>query len=326
MKRVRKSNKLWTGKAPALLFFAFFWFVLGFEASFLLDLSKPQAWEGYDPGGACSHEEAEAEETLVAGLASQAHPHESLLMRGEDGRQVAYLPKSSVPFEGLSASFHDNSKVRNLFRYREGRLLSARGWNARGQPSATHVDEGSGFVMELEDEEVGYLYEDGYEIAFQGRIDSGKLYRKAFADGTQTIYSVSGNPLRKTRTKKGKIDGLHQAWNGRGQLVMEFREQPGDQDATIREWHDNGRIKKIMRTRNGNPHGAYVLYCENGKPLLEGSYAKGRRTGYWKSYYPTGGLRYSGSYLNGKKTGWHTFNREDGKILRLYYHKGYPVF
>ena len=107
---------------------------------------------------------------------------------------------------------------------------------------------------------------------------------------------------------------------------MEFREQPGDQDATIREWHDNGRIKKIMRTRNGKPDGAYVLYCENGKPLLEGSYAKGRRTGYWKSYYPTGGLRYSGSYLNGKKTGWHTFNREDGKIMRLYYHKGYPVF
>ena len=325
MKRVRKYGNKRTGLGLAC-FFAFFWFVLGFEASILLDLSEPQLLESSDPENTCTPDQPEPSPVLVPELALKAHPHESLLMRGEDGRQIAYLPNSSAPFEGLAASFHDNSQVRNLFLYKEGKVSKARGWNHRGEPSSTFVDDGNGFVMELEDKEVGYIYDRGFEIAFRGRTDSGKLYRRAFADGTHVLYYPNGKMRQKTRHEEGKSDGLHQTWNEDGQLIMEWRDHEGETDGAIREWHDNGRIKKIMRLKNGKPDGTCVVYFETGKPFIEGSFSKGKRTGHWKRYYETGELKSSGSYEDGKRTGWHTLRREDGKTLKLFFHKGYLVY
>ena len=327
MKRVRKYGNKRTGLGLAC-FFAFFWFVLGFEASVLLDLSQAEVLKTTDADNECTYDEPEHEETLVPELALEAHPHESLLMRGEDGRQIAYIPNSSVPFEGLSASFHDNSEVRNLFLYEEGKVLKARGWNHRGEPTSTLVEDGTGFVIELEDQEVGYIYDSGFEIAYRGRTDSGRLFRRSFSDGAHVLYYPNGNIRQKTGCKEGASDdlGLHQTWNEDGQLIMEWRDHEGETDGAIRKWHDNGRIKKIMRLKNGKPDGTCVVYFETGKPSIEGSFSKGKRTGYWKWFYETGHLKLSGSYENGKRTGWHILNKENGKTLKLFFHKGYPVY
>jgi hypothetical protein len=325
MKMVRRSMNKRTGFG-LVCFCAFFWFVLGFEASVFLDFSESDVLKTTDQGNTCTPDQPKPDPVLVPELALGARAHESLQMRGEDGSQIAHLPNSSIPFEGLTASFHDNSQVRNLFLYRAGKLFSARGWNDRGEPNSTFVDDGNGFVMELEDKEVGYIYDRGFEIAFRGRTDSGKLYRRAFADGTHVLYYPNGNMRQKTRHEEGKKDGLRQTWNEDGQLVMEFRDQKDETDGAIREWHDNGRIKKIMRLKNGKPDGTYVVYFETGKPFIEGSFSKGKRAGHWKRFYETGALKSSGSYGDGKRTGWHTLHREDGKTLKLFFHKGYLVY
>ena len=297
-----------------------FWFALGFELSELIRVSQGKAADTIKQTEVIPTE-------LIPELANQAYPVEELQFRGEDGWELVYSPNSSVPFDGLAASFHDNGQVEKLFFYEDGVLHSARGWNHHGEPSATRVENGWGFVMELEDEKVGYLYDRGMQIAYRGRTDSGKLYRKSFADGIHVVFYSNGVMREQGAFSNGRRHGIWKTWNTEGGLVKEFHFERGSFEGVNREWHENGAIKKVFPFKDGKPDGEWTVFGLDGEVLSTSHFAEGKPEGKWKTLHEDGSPGFAGSFENGEKTGVHRWWKKDGKLRKHFlYHNGNPIY
>ena len=139
---------------------------------------------------------------------------EELQMRGEEGRESAYLLNApqNRPYDGWAEQTHPNGQVKTAYRFEDGRVVMARGWNPWGEPDGTSVVDGRGFVVESDDSEVGYHYEGGYRVAFRGLTDSGKPYMHYFGDGLCVSWHANGEkreegPSRR-RIQGGRLEAL----------------------------------------------------------------------------------------------------------------------
>ena len=92
-----------------------------------------------------------------------------LQRRGDEGEDLHYLPNQKLPFSGYAASSYTNGQKEVLAQFKNGKLIFAQGWKFNGEPNISKVENGTGFIMETDDPEVGFYYENGIEIAYRGK-------------------------------------------------------------------------------------------------------------------------------------------------------------
>ena len=274
----------------------------------------------------------EQENTVVPKLVFTHHFNnlvdlDKLQRRGENGQELTYLPNDPNPFSGYAANSYDNGQHELLIQFINGKTLSAKGWHLNGEPNESSVKNGMGFIMETDDPEVGFFYENGFEIAYQGKRDNERLYRESYKDGSHIVYHPNGKKKEQTFYVHGKRSGTWQTWNYNGVLIRQIHYKEGKAEGAIREWHGNTRPKEIISVKNGKPHGLWTEYNEDGSLLRVMNFSHGKAEGKWKSFYKTGGIRFEGKFVNDKKQGVFSWWEENGHLkYSKIYAMGTPAY
>jgi len=263
---------------------------------------------------------------LAEEMATNAVPHESLQMRGKKGNYSFHQTNSSMPYTGLSSQFHTNGQLESLFYIKNGKILSAKGWTEHGQTSTTHIENGTGFIMELNDMMVGFVYDKGQMIAYRGRKPNGKLFRESLVDGAHHVYDQHGQIREQGQYKNGYKDGIWKNWNHDGVLVRQISYDEGALDGICREWHDNGKLKLHFLAKAGEPHSLWSEYNEKGKLTAIKHFSHGKADGTWKTFYDDGTLKFEGSFKNDESEGAHRWWNQNGELQKSHiYTKGKRV-
>ena len=290
--------------------------------TFILGATANQAWQNF-------HEQ-EIEfvpELVFAHHLNNPAELDKLQRRGENGKELTYLPNDRNPFSGFAANSYGNGQHELLVQIIKGKTISAKGWHLNGEPSESTVKNGMGFIMETDDPEVGFYFENGFEIAYQGKGDNGKLYRQSFKDGSQISYHTNGNKKEQSYHVYGKRSGTWETWNREGVLIRQIHYKQGKAEGTIREWHDNSKPKEIISVKMGKPNGLWTEYNKDGSLLRVMNYSHGKVTGKWKSFYKTGGIRFEGNFVNDKKQGVCSWWEENGQLkYSKIYAMGTPAY
>ena len=277
--------------------------------TFILGATANQAWQNF-------HEQ-EIEfvpELVFAHHLNNPAELDKLQRRGENGKELTYLPNDRNPFSGFAANSYGNGQHELLVQIIKGKTISAKGWHLNGEPSESTVKNGMGFIMETDDPEVGFYFENGFEIAYQGKGDNEKLYHQSFKDGSQISYHTNGNKKEQSYHVYGKRSGTWETWNREGVLIRQIHYKQGKAEGTIREWHDNSKPKEIISVKMGKPNGLWTEYNKDGSLLRVMNYSHGKVTGKWKSFYKTGGIRFEGNFVNDKKQGVCSWWEENGQL------------
>ena len=283
--------------------------------AFILGATTNQAWQKFQ----------RQEITVIPKLVFAHHLNnptelDKLQRRGENGQELTYMPNDPIPFSGYAANSYGNGQHQLLIRFIKGKTISAKGWYFNGEPNESSVKNGTGFIMETDDPQVGFFYEDGFEIAYQRKSDNDKLYRQSFKDGSHITYHTNGNKKEHSFYVDGKRSGTWRTWNREGVLIQQTHYKQGKAEGKIREWHDNAKPKEIISVKSGKPDGLWIEYCEDGNLLRVMNYSHGKAEGKWKSFYKTGGIRFEGNFVNDKKQGVCSWWEENGhlKYSRIY--------
>ena len=249
-----------------------------------------------------------------------------LQARGKLGYELRFMPNMEEPFSGYARRVHSNGQTQLLFHFENGRAKSARGWHFNGDPTDSLIEDGKGFIMETDDPEVGFFYENGLAIAYKGKCSVGKPYRHSFRDGSQISYHRKGIKRESARYLEGLRHGYWRTWNSEGILIKEMQYEKGKAEGFVREWHDNGTPKEIIAVKGGKPNGLWTEYDEDGSLLRVMNYSHGKAEGKWKSFHRTGGLRFEGNFVNDKKQGVCSWWEENGHLkYSKIYAKGTPA-
>jgi antitoxin component YwqK of YwqJK toxin-antitoxin module len=253
-------------------------------------------------------------------MAFNALPYDELQRRGKAGDYMYHKQNSSAPYSGLASRFHDNGQVETLLSLKEGKIISAKGWNELGQTTSTHVENGTGFIMELKDIMTGFIYDKGQLIAYRGRNQSGKLFRQSLTDGAHHIYDPNGQIRENGNYHKGHKDGVWKYWNHDGVLVREINYDQGLLNGVCREWHDNGKIKKHFTVKSGEPHGMWAEYNDKGRLIEVKKYSYGAAEGTWKSFHDDGSIRFEGMFKGDERYGTHRWWKRNGELEKSFFY------
>ena len=263
-------------------------------------------------------------ETVLA----EAVVFEALQMRGEEGRESAYLLNASRdrPFDGWAEQTHPNGQVKTVYRFEDGKLVMARGWNPWGEPDGTRVVDGRGFVVEADDAEVGYHYDKGFRVAFRGLTDSGKPYRHYFGDGLCVSWHANGNKREEGRRAEGLKEGAWKRWHPSGILSDQFEYLHGKLNGRWIEWHENGRKKSEVHFSDGEPDGIWYEWYDDGQRTFTGLYKLGKRTGHWDGWHENGCKWFRKGYRLGELFGPCQWWKKDGTLsAQEYFIDGTPA-
>ena len=241
---------------------------------------------------------------------------EELQMRGEEGRESAYLLNAPQgrPYDGWAQQTHSNGQVKTAYWFEDGRVAMAKGWNAWGEPDGTRVVAGHGFVVESDDSEVGYHYEGGYRVAFRGLTDSGKPYHDYFGDGLCVSWHADGGKREEGHREDGFKEGVWRRWHPNGILSDQFEYLHGQLHGRWIEWHDNGRKKSEVHFTRGEPDGIWYEWYEDGLRSKTGLYKLGERTGFWEGWYDNGRKWFRKAYRSGELAGTCQWWMRDGTL------------
>ncbi len=260
---------------------------------------------------------------LIEEMAFVAYPYHALKIKGEREELAFYQKNSSKPFSGIASRFHNNGQVESVFYIERGKILSAKGWKEDGQTSSTHIENGTGFLVESNDMMVGFVYDKGQLIAYRGRKENGKLFRKSFVDGSHHTYDQNGQLREEGQYRDGHKHGVWKNWNHDGMLVRQINYKEGCLEGECREWHDNGVLKKHFTASDGEPHGMWSEYNEKGGLIEIMYFLHGEADGTWKSFYDEGSRKFEGSFKSDEKEGVHKWWKQNGEIEKtLFYARG----
>jgi antitoxin component YwqK of YwqJK toxin-antitoxin module len=287
------------------------------SAAFILGAAANQVWQKFQ-----EEDRAVPAELVFAHHLNNPAELDKLQRRGENGQELSFLPNDPFPFSGYAANSYGNGQHELLIQFIKGKTLSAKGWHLNGEPNESIVKNGTGFIMETDDPQVGFFYKDGFEIAYQGKRDNGKSYRECFKDGSHITYHTNGKKKEHSFYVDGKRSDTWQTWNRDGVLIQQIHYKKGKAEGTIREWHDNSKPKEIISVKMGKPDGLWTEYNEDGSLLRVMNYSHGKAEGKWKSFYRTGGIRFEGNFVNDKKQGVCSWWEENG---HLKYSKTYAM-
>ena len=253
---------------------------------------------------------------------------EELQMRGEEGRESAYLLNApqNRPYDGWAEQTHPNGQVKTAYRFEEGKLVMARGWNPWGEPDGTSVVDGRGFVVESDDSEVGYHYEGGYRVAFRGLTDSGKPYRHYFGDGLCVSWHANGEKREEGLRSDGWKEGVWRRWHPNGILSDRMEYLHGELHGRWIEWHENGRKKSEVHLKRGEPDGIWYEWHEDGQRRFTGLYKLGERTGFWEGWHENGRKWFRKGYRSDELSGPCQWWMRDGTLrVQGYFIDGIPA-
>ena len=271
------------------------------------DLNSKSSFEDIKPR-ALSYDD------LTEEMATHAVPHDYLQIRGKMGNYLFHLKNSSTPYTGLSSQSHPNGQLESLFYIENGKILSAKGWTEHGQTSTTHIENGTGFIMELNDIMVGFIYDKGQMIAYRGRKPNGKLFRESLIDGAHHIYDQHGQIREQGQYNNGYKNGIWKNWNHAGVLVRQISYDNGALDGICREWHDNGELRLHFLAKAGEPHSLWSEYNERGKLTAIKHFSHGKADGTWKTFYDNGTLKFEGTFKNDESEGTHRWWKQNGEL------------
>ena len=253
---------------------------------------------------------------------------EELQMRGEAGRESAYLLNAprDRPYDGWAEQTHPNGQVKTVYRFEDGKLVMAIGWNPWGEPDGTRVVDGRGFVVEADDAEVGYHYDKGFRVAFRGLTDSGKPYRHYFGDWLCVSWHANGNKREEGRRADGLKEGAWKRWHPNGILSDQFEYLHGQLNGRWIEWHENGRKKSEVHFSDGEPDGIWYEWYDDGQRTFTGLYKFGERTGFWEGWHENGRKWFRKGYRLGELFGPCQWWKRDGTLsVQEYFIDGTPV-
>ena len=120
-----------------------------------------------------------------------------ILQRRGKEEDLHYLPNQKLPFSGYAASSYTNGQKELLAQFKNGKLIFAQGWKFNGEQYFKSRKR-DWFIMETDDPEVGFYYENGIEIAYRGKKDSGKPYHHFYRDGAVVSYHDNGIKKKKS--------------------------------------------------------------------------------------------------------------------------------
>jgi antitoxin component YwqK of YwqJK toxin-antitoxin module len=253
---------------------------------------------------------------------------EELQMRGEEGEESAYLLNApqNRPYDGWAEQTHPNGQVKTAYRFLEGKLVMARGWNPWGEPDGTSVVDGRGFVVESDDPEVGYHYEEGCRVAFRGLTDSGKPYRHYFGDGLCVSWHANGEKREEGLRSDGWKEGVWRRWHPNGILSDRMEYLHGELHGRWIEWHENGRKKSEVHLKRGEPDGIWYEWHEDGQRRFTGLYKLGERTGFWEGWHENGRKWFRKGYRSDELSGPCQWWMRDGTLrVQGYFIGGIPA-
>ena len=259
---------------------------------------------------------------------AEAVAFEELQMRGEEGRESAYLLNASEgePYDGWAEQTHPNDQVKTVYLLKEGKVVMARGWNPWGEPDGTRVVDGRGFVVEADDPEVGYHYDKGFRVAFRGLTDSGKPYQHYFGDGLCVSWHTNGNKRDEGRREEGLKEGAWKRWHPSGLLSDQFEYHHGQLNGRWIEWHENGRKKSEVHFSDGEPDGIWYEWYDDGQRTFTGLYKLGKRTGHWDGWHENGCKWFRKGYRLGELFGPCQWWKKDGTLsAQEYFIDGTPA-
>lgn len=295
---------------------------MGWGVAFIIGAAANQVWQKLQ-----EQEIAVVPELVFAHHLDNPAELDKLQRRGESGRELSFLPNDLNPFSGFATSTYPSGQNEILVQFNQGKPLSAQGYLLNGEPNNSTIKNGYGFIMETDNPLVGFFYEDGFEIAYRGRNDSGKLFRQSYRDGSHISYHANGKKRDLTYYVGGLRKGVWRAWNNKGVLVRETHYKKGKVEGTAREWHDNERPKKIISVKKGKPNGLWTEYDEEGNLLAIRNFSHGKAEGKWKSFHKTGGIRFEGNFVNDKKDGVCSWWEENGHLkYSKFYAMGTPAY
>lgn len=253
---------------------------------------------------------------------------EELQMRGEEGEESAYLLNApqNRPYDGWAEQTHPNGQVKTAYRFEKGKLVMARGWNPWGEPDGTSVVDGRGFVVESDDSEVGYHYEEGCRVAFRGLTDSGKPYRHYFGDGLCVSWHANGEKREEGLRSDGWKEGVWRRWHPNGILSDRMEYLHGELHGRWIEWHENGRKKSEVHLKRGEPDGIWYEWHEDGQRRFTGLYKLGERTGFWEGWHENGRKWFRKGYRSDELSGPCQWWMRDGTLrVQGYFIGGIPA-
>ena len=324
-RRTPRGNRLF------FLFASVAWFTAGlFAREFWPEWSPADFWQfAFDESA--EDEPAGprfADDLDIEAILSEAVVFEELQMRGEEGRESAFPLNAgeNEPYGGWARQTHPNGQAKTVYLFSEGKLVLAKGWNSDGDPDGTRVIDGCGFVVESDDPEVGYFYDEGFQVAFENCTDSGMRYRKYFGDGRYVSWHANGNKREEGRRDEGLKEGTWRRWHPSGKLSEQCFYRKGKLDGRSIQWYENGRKKSEIHFSVGEHDGIWYEWYEDGRRRVTGLYEGGKRTGHWEGWYDNGGVWFRKQYRFGELYGPCTWRMKDGKVFEQdYYVGGIPV-
>ena len=278
-------------------------------------------------GGESTSHDSEDDFDLDAVL-DEAVVFEELQMRGEEGEESAYLLNApqNRPYDGWAEQTHPNGQVKTAYRFEEGKLVMARGWNPWGEPDGTSVVDGRGFVVESDDSEVGYHYEGGCRVAFRGLTDSGKPYRHYFGDGLCVSWHANGEKREEGLRSDGLKEGVWRRWHPNGILSDRMEYLHGELHGRWIEWHENGRKKSEVHLKRGEPDGIWYEWYEDGQRRFTWLFKLGERTGFWEGWHENGRKWFRKGYRSDELSGPCQWWMRDGTLrVQGYFIGGIPA-
>ena len=324
-RRTTRGNRLF------FLFASSAWFAAGlFARDFWPEWSPADFWRfAFDESVDDEPAEPRFDDDLdIETILSEAVVFEELQVRGEEGLESAFLLNAAdnEPYEGWAQQTHPNGQAKTVYLFSEGKLVLAKGWNSDGEPDGTKVIEGGGFVVESDDPEVGYFYDEGFQVAFEGCTDSGMRYRKYFGDGRYVSWHANGNKREQGRRDDGLKEGTWRHWYPTGKLSRQFAYKEGNLNGRCIEWHENGQRKSEIHFCDGKPDGIWYEWYEDGQRKFTGLYKLGKRAGHWEGWHENGGVWFRKQYRFGELYGPCILRKKDGTIYeREYYVGGIPA-
>ena len=218
---------------------------------------------------------------------------------------------------------YENGQKKEEGNYKNGKLISGKFWNSKGEPVANTQPKPEGVNKKELEEREGIIYLKGSDTPYTG---------KAF------ILEENGNMMSEENFKNGKPEGLQLRWHANGQKKSEVNYKDGKEDGLAVGWYEGGQKQGAVTYKDGKYDGLMRLLYKNGQKKSEVNYKDGKEDGLAVAWYENGKKQGEANFKNGKQDGpavmWHPNGQKmnegtykDGEIVSEKYwnSKGEPV-
>ncbi len=236
----------------------------------------------------------------------------------------------NVPYTGFQRTSHANGKPHFEHTYKEGLLVSERGWYDNEQDFMV-----GNYVHGKKEGKWIYQHRNGNPFMVQH-------YKAGEKHGPWLEYTESGELKSKAYYKNGLLEGKRILWNYTNgqQKNWEATYSKGEMHGTYKRYHD-GKLYQEKGYHEGQLHGSakeystetgqlqwenfyeygahtkLIFYHENGNKKSITLYANNKPSGTFNAWFPNKQLAEKGAYLNGKKHGkWKKYFEGDS-LYRL---------